>query len=71
MSVRLAMALLVLMLPLAARAQQNAAPEPIVRTTIDPPRVMVGQPATLRVEVLAPNYMTSPPEMPASSSATR
>jgi hypothetical protein len=64
MSVRLAMALLVLMLPLAARAQQNATPAPIVRTTIDPPRVMVGQPATLRVEVLAPNYMTSPPELP-------
>jgi hypothetical protein len=63
MSARLAMALLVLMLPLAARAQQNATPEPIVRTTIDPPRVMVGQPTTLRVEVLAPNYMTSPPEM--------
>ena len=64
MSVRLAMALLVLMLPLAARAQQNVAPAPILRTTIDPPRVMVGQPTTLRVEVLAPNYMTSPPEMP-------
>ena len=46
------------------RAQQNAPPAPIVRTTIDPPRVIVGQPATLRVEVLAPNYMTSPPEMP-------
>jgi hypothetical protein len=57
-------ALLVLMVPLAARAQQDAAPEPIVRTTIDPPRVMVGQPATLRVDVLAPNYMTSPPELP-------
>ena len=64
MSVRFAMALLVLMLPLALRAQPNAAPAPIVRTTIDPPRVMVGQPTTLRVEVLAPNYMTSPPEMP-------
>jgi hypothetical protein len=64
MSVRLAMALLVLMLPLAARGQQSGTPEPIVRTTIDPPRVMVGQPATLRVEVLAPNYMTSPPELP-------
>jgi hypothetical protein len=64
MSVRLALALLALMAPLAARAQQNATPEPIVRTTIDPPRVMVGQPATLQVEVLAPNYMTSPPEMP-------
>jgi hypothetical protein len=35
-----------------------------VRTTIDPPRVMVGQPATLRVDVLAPNYMTSQPEIP-------
>jgi len=65
MSARLAIVLLALMAPLvAARAQQNAAPEPIVRTTIDPPRVMVGQPATLRLEVLAPNYMTSPPDVP-------
>jgi hypothetical protein len=64
MSFRLAIAMLVLILPLAARAQQSATPEPIVRATIDPPRVMVGQPTTLRVEVLAPNYMTSPPELP-------
>ncbi len=63
MSLRLAIVVLALM-PLAAQAQQNAEPEPIVRSTIDPPRVMVGQPATLRLEVLAPNYMTSPPELP-------
>jgi hypothetical protein len=50
--------------PLAAHAQQTAAPEPVVRTTIDPPRVAVGQPATLRLDVLAPNYMTAPPELP-------
>ena len=50
--------------PLTAYAQQNAAPEPIVRTTIDPPRVVVGQHTTLRLDVLAPNYMTAPPELP-------
>ena len=32
--------------------------------TIDPPRVVVGQRTTLRIDVLAPNYMTSPPELP-------
>ena len=32
--------------------------------TIDPPRVAVGQRTTLRIDVLAPNYMTSPPELP-------
>jgi BatD DUF11 like domain len=45
-----------------ARAQTT--PEPIVRVTLDPPRVMVGQRTTLRIEVLAPNYMTAPPELP-------
>lgn len=64
MNARLAIALLALMALPAAHAQQDAAPEPIVRTTIDPPRVTVGQPTTLRVEVLAPNYMTSPPKLP-------
>ena len=49
----------------AARAgAAGPAPGPIVHVTIDPPRVVVGQKATLRVEVLAPNYMTSPPELP-------
>jgi hypothetical protein len=47
-----------------APAQDAGAPEPIVRTTVDPPRVVVGQKMTLRVEVLAPNYMTSPPILP-------
>jgi hypothetical protein len=47
-----------------ALAQQPAAPEPIVQVTTDPPRVVVGQPVTLRIVVLAPNYMTSPPELP-------
>jgi hypothetical protein len=45
-------------------AQPAAVPEPILNVTIDPPRVVVGQPATLRIDVLAPNYMTSPPELP-------
>ncbi|MFT4119711.1 BatD family protein [Bradyrhizobium sp.] len=52
-----------LLLPSAAVAQQNGA-EPILRMTIDPSRVVVGQAATLRIEVLAPNYMTAPPELP-------
>lgn len=43
------------------RAQQV---QPIVRATIDPSRVVVGQQTTLRIVVLAPNYMTSPPELP-------
>ena len=49
--------------PLAS-AQPAAAPEPIVTATIDPPRVVVGQKATLLVTVLAPNYMPSPPVLP-------
>ena len=48
--------------PSGARAQ--AAPEPVLNVTIDPPRVVVGQRTTLRIDVLAPNYMTSPPELP-------
>ncbi|MCP1830962.1 hypothetical protein J2R76_007662 [Bradyrhizobium sp. USDA 4532] len=52
-----------LLMPCAALAQQTA-PEPILRVTIDPPRVVVGQAATLRIDVLAPNYMTAPPELP-------
>ena len=32
--------------------------------TIDPKRVVVGQRTTLRIDVLAPNYTTSPPELP-------
>src|SRR5262245_39255313 len=61
---------LALAAPSAAPAQQPAAPtalaapEPILRTTIDPPRVVVGQKARLRVEVLTPNYMTAPPVLP-------
>ncbi|WP_426409863.1 BatD family protein [Bradyrhizobium ganzhouense] len=47
-----------------ARAQQAGTPEPIVQVTVDPPRVVVGQQATLRIVVLAPNYMTAPPELP-------
>ncbi|MCP3476576.1 BatD family protein [Bradyrhizobium sp. CCGUVB1N3] len=46
------------------RAQQATAPEPIVQVTIDPPRVVVGQQTTLAISVMAPNYMTSPPELP-------
>ncbi|HUO00778.1 MAG TPA: hypothetical protein VMU69_31670 [Bradyrhizobium sp.] len=47
-----------------ARADQTAAPEPVLRVTLDPPRVVVGQKTTLQIDVLAPNYMTAPPELP-------
>ena len=50
--------------PCGAWAQQAPAPEPVLQVTIDPPRVAVGQRTTLRIDVLAPNYMTSPPELP-------
>ena len=48
-----------------ASAQQVLALEPIVQVTVDPARVVVGQMTTLRILVLAPNYLTSPPELPA------
>src|SRR5262249_44375895 len=48
----------------AASAQPAAEPQPILRATLDPPRVVVGQPAMLRIDVLVPNYMTAPPEFP-------
>ncbi|MFG3597982.1 BatD family protein [Bradyrhizobium sp. RDI18] len=48
----------------SAWAQQTNVPKPILQVTLDPPRVVVGQPTTLRIDVLAPNYMTSPPELP-------
>src|SRR6516162_7580259 len=61
---RWSLALILVALALSGARAQTAAPEPILRTTIDPPRVVVGQKTTLRVEVLAPNYMTAPPELP-------
>jgi hypothetical protein len=64
--VRAAIVLVVLLIAAGgALAQQLATPEPILKVSIDPPRVVVGQSAMLRVEVLAPNYMTSPPDLPA------
>ncbi|WP_456633035.1 BatD family protein [Bradyrhizobium sp. USDA 10063] len=51
--------------PCAGWAQQADGPEPIVQVTLDPPRVVVGQRTTLQIDVLAPNYMTAPPELPA------
>lgn len=50
--------------PCSVWAQQTTAPDPILHVTVDPSRVVVGQPATLRIDVLVPNYMTSPPELP-------
>jgi len=50
--------------PCGAWAQQAPAPGPVLQVTIDPPRVVVGQRTALRIDVLAPNYMTSPPELP-------
>ncbi|WP_445215213.1 BatD family protein [Bradyrhizobium sp. Pa8] len=45
-------------------AQQSVALEPTVQVTINPSRVVVGQKTTLSILVMAPNYMTSPPELP-------
>jgi hypothetical protein len=59
MKFRCSLALLCLVA--SAAAAQEA---PIVRATIDPPRVTVGQKATLRIDLLAPNYMTKPPVLP-------
>jgi hypothetical protein len=60
----LAVAILILGASCDARAEQASAPEPVLHVTLDPPRVVVGQRTTLGVEVLAPNYMTAPPELP-------
>lgn len=54
---------LVLLMVGAAQAQQSP-PEPLVRVSIDPARIVVGQGVTLQVDVLAPNYMTKPAVMP-------
>ena len=62
---KLAWPLLLLWLaPLGASAQSSGPPEPILRATLDPPRVVVGQPVMLRIELLAPNYLTRPPNLP-------
>jgi hypothetical protein len=44
--------------------QSRNAPGPILRASIEPQSVIVGQKATVRIEIMAPNYMTSPPVMP-------
>ena len=63
--IRLAViAFLVFVVTGRATAQQASFPEPILKVTIDPMRVVVGQRTTLQIDVLAPNYMTSPPELP-------
>lgn len=56
-----------LMFPLApavATAQQLSGPAPVLRVAVEPDHVVVGQATTLRIEVLAPNYMTKPPLLP-------
>jgi len=54
----------VAIVPCGAWGQQTPLPVPVLQVTIDPPRVADGQRTTLRIDVLAPNYMTSPPELP-------
>jgi hypothetical protein len=61
---RVLLSLVLALLALTVAHAQTSAPQPLVRTTIDPERVVVGQKATLRIDVLAPNYMTRPPELP-------
>lgn len=58
------LAAIVLIFAIAPALAQTAAPQPVVRSTLKPAQVVVGQPTTLVVEVLAPNYMTRPPVMP-------
>ena len=53
-----------LALPASLRAQSPATPEPLVRLSMVRRQVVVGQRATLKLEVLAPNYMTAPPMVP-------
>src|SRR5215468_8449808 len=55
---------LVVALFLAHASASAQEPAPILRTTIEPTRVVVGQKAVLRIEVLAPNYMTAPADLP-------
>ena len=57
-------ALILILLAVSGARAQTATPEPILRVVVDPPRVVVGQKTILRLEVLAPNYMTAPPELP-------
>ncbi len=45
-------------------AQPTNAPAPILRATLDTSRIVVGQPVTLRIELLVPNYLTAPPAFP-------
>ncbi len=45
-----------------ASAQQPR--QPVLRVTIDPPVTVVGQGTTLKLDVLAPNFMTKPPVLP-------
>jgi hypothetical protein len=61
---RSVLAAIVLLFAVAPAMPQTAAPQPVVRSTLKPAQVVVGQPTTLVVEVLAPNYMTKPPIMP-------
>jgi hypothetical protein len=57
-------ALILIPLAVSGACAQTSTQEPILRLTVNPPRVVVGQKTTLRLEVLAPNYMTAPPELP-------
>jgi hypothetical protein len=61
---RSVLAAIFLLFAVAPAMSQTATTQPVVRSTLKPVQVVVGQPATLVVEVLAPNYMTKPPAMP-------
>src|SRR5688500_4759166 len=47
-----------------AAAQGSGALQPIVRATLKPDSVLVGSPVTFGIAVLAPNFLTAPPEFP-------
>jgi hypothetical protein len=59
-----ALGVIILLFAPALAMAQTVSSQPVVRSILKPAQVVVGQPTTLVVEVLAPNYMTKPPIMP-------
>jgi hypothetical protein len=59
-----AIAIVIMLCPASALAQDSSAPQPILRATLKPDSVPVGSPVTLEITVLGPNYLTAPPAFP-------
>ena len=65
-SIPVAALLAVSALPLLAQEPAEPEPRPFARTRLEPgPRVTVGQPVTVVVEVLVPSFFTGAPRFPA------